>query len=282
MQAVPVSSSPIRLTSLQSRVHHPVHRALALALEHRIGERVEPVLEGDWRVVREQLFEGHIQLGTLCSPYYLAEQENEHPRLVCLAGLASESFESLGKPLYCSKLIVLDSSSFQTVESLRGARVGYNEPHSLSGHHSLRIFFQERGTPHDFFGSVFKTGGHRASLRALRAKKVDVVALDSTVEDYFLRFDPKPLEELRTLATIGPFPHPPLVGHRSLGEERLAQIRLALLSLCEDQGLTEQLRRFGFHGLLPYQPEDMQALAERLKGSSNVRLAPEHHSLVGI
>lgn len=267
----------LALTSLQSRVHHPAHEAVAEALGRRLERVVEPILRGDWRRLLRRLGSGDIALGTLCAPYVAADRARNEPRWEVLGGLVPRG--SGGLPRYSSSLVVRAGAGLERVEDLRGRRFGFNEPFSLSGFHSVRLWLAARGERRDFFAEAVETGGHRASLRALRAGRVDVVALDSTVEAWHRRYRPEVVDDLHRVATLGPHPHPPLVAHRGLGEDLLARLREAIRALPEDGRLQDALQALDFEGLVPHPGGALEALAESLRGAVDVRLAPRRRDL---
>ena len=232
--------------------------------------------------MRRRLYAGHIHLGTTCAPYYLEERRRAHPRWVLLGALAPSPHGVGGRALYGSTLMVRDRDGPRDVEGLRGLRFGFNEPLSLSGHLAVHLWLAESGEARDFFGEAVETGGHRASLRALRAGEVDVVALDSTVEAHLRRHRPDGLAGLRALLALGPHPHPPLVAHHTLGPELLAALRATLPTLHESPALAPLLASYDFDRLVVMDDADLDELAERLKGAHGVRLAPRTRDLRGI
>jgi ABC-type phosphate/phosphonate transport system substrate-binding protein len=258
-------------------VHHPAHEAVAEALGRRLERVVEPILRGDWRRLLRRLGTGDIALGTLCTPYVVADRARLEPRWEVLGALVPRG--AAGLPRYSSSLVVRAESSLSEVEDLRGRRLGYNEPFSLSGYHSVRLWLAGRGEARDFFAEIVETGGHRASLRALHAGHVDVIALDSTVEAWHHRYRPEVVQELRRVATLGPHPHPPLVVHRGVDEVVRTRLREAMASLAEDPELGKALEALDFEGLAPLREDDLEELARALHEARGVRLAPSRRDL---
>lgn len=257
-------------------MHHPAYEAVAEALGRRLGRVVAPALRGDWRVLLRRLAAGEVALGALCSPYVVADQARDEPRWEVLGALAPRG---TGGPWYASSLVVRAASPFRDLEDLRGRRLGFNEPFSLSGYHGLRLWLAARGERRDFFGEAIETGGHRASLRALHADQVDVISLDSTVEAWHRRYRPEVIGDLRTLATLGPHPHPPVVVHRSVDAATRAALRAAIPTLAEDPDLAVALDALDFEGLVPLPGDALVELAARLAGAVDVRLAPRRRDL---
>ena len=249
---------------------------MADAFGRRLDRVVAPVLQGDWRQLLRRLTAGDIAMGTLCTPYVVADRARRRPRWEVLGALVPRG---AGGPLYTSSLVVREDSDLHCVEDLRGLRFGFNEPFSLSGYHSVRLWLAGRGEDRDFFAEVCETGGHRAGLRALHADLVDVIALDSTVEAWHHRYRPEVLGDLRRLETLGPHPHPPLVVHRGVGEEVLAALRAALPALAEDEALQSVLDGLDFEGLAPLPETALEELAGALQGAAGLRLAPRRRDL---
>lgn len=61
---------------------------------------------------------------------------------------------------------------------MRGARLAFNEPHSMSGFVALSRDLEAMGESLSIFGESVQTGGHRASIVAVAGGKADIAAID--------------------------------------------------------------------------------------------------------
>jgi phosphonate transport system substrate-binding protein len=174
---------------------------------------------GDWR----ELERGAIDIAFICSPP------------VTWLGAAVEAIGAPvltdqrfgGKPLYCSEIIVHRDSPFQSLEDLRGSRWAINESSSWSG---FWVTLQRVGS-WEFFGEVIEAGFHEKALRMVARGEIDGAAIDCHVLDVVRRLDPKLVERVRVVETLGPAPSQPVVVRAGLDPEVKARIRDRLLEL---------------------------------------------------
>ena len=196
----------------------PCNRRLYEFLAEMCGA-AELVDGGDWR----ELERGGIDLAFVCSPPMI--WLGDAVEAIAAPVLTDSRFG--GKPLYCSEVIVHRDSRFQSLEDLRGARWAINEPSSWSGYW---VTLQRVGS-WDFFGEVVEAGFHEAALRMVADGKIDGAAIDCHVLGVVRRLDPKLVEHVRVVETLGPAPSQPVVVKAGLDPEVKARIRDRLLEL---------------------------------------------------
>src|SRR3954451_10110925 len=123
---------------------------------------------------------GEVDVGFICAPSYRALAA-AHPPSVALAGAAPvfDDERNHGRPVYCAELLVPCSSSATSLLDLAGTRFGYNDLASQSGYRALLDRLTELGLDDTHFAAMVPTGGHRASLDALRAGTIDGASIDS-------------------------------------------------------------------------------------------------------
>lgn len=73
---------------------------------------------------------------------------------------------------------------------MRGARLAFNEPHSMSGMLALSRDLDAMGEGLSIFSDLVETGGHRLSIRAVAEGRADVATVDCRSWDLALRFEP--------------------------------------------------------------------------------------------
>lgn len=71
-----------------------------------------------------------------------------------------------------------DGAAFLPLDLLRGARLAFNEPHSMSGRLALKADLEAAGGGLSIFSGLLETGGHRLSIRAVAEGRSDVAAID--------------------------------------------------------------------------------------------------------
>lgn len=119
------------------------------------------------------------------------------------------AFEGGEGPLYSSALLMRGEESASTkgkmqkpgdllgrgmslfpLDRLRGARLAFNEPSSMSGIRGLRRDLEARGESLAVFTELVETGSHRGSIRAVAEGRADICAIDCRTWDLAQRFEP--------------------------------------------------------------------------------------------
>lgn len=88
----------------------------------------------------------------------------------------------------------LDGAAMLPLDRLEGKRLGYNEPHSMSGLLALTQDLANAGQGPAVFSRRIETGGHRASIRAVAAGMADVAAIDCRSWALARQFEPAAAE----------------------------------------------------------------------------------------
>jgi ABC-type phosphate/phosphonate transport system substrate-binding protein len=191
---------------------------------------------------------GEVDLGFICTPSYRALAAARPPS-VALAGGAPvfDDPRNEGRPVYFSELVVADRCQATSLRELAGCRFGYNDLASQSGYRSLLDRLAALGLSERHVGALVLTGGHRASLDALRDGAIDAAAIDSNT----LLGLGGPPPGTRVIETWGPYPVQPVVVAATLDEGTVAAIRSALLALP-----AAVLAPFGVTRFAPVAPSD--------------------------
>jgi len=98
---------------------------------------------------------------------------------------------------YCSLIFARKAGP---LESFRGTTAAVNTPDSMSGMLALKLVFAPLAQHGRFFGKAIATGGHVASLLAVRDGKTDVCATDAICVALVRRYRPDYLEGLVEIA----------------------------------------------------------------------------------
>lgn len=181
-------------------------------------------MSGPWGDRMRGLREGSIQAGWICGLLY-AEQflEPGDAIVVPVAAPVMAGARYEGAPIYFGDLVVRAESDVGSISDLDGVMVAYNEPSSLSGYRMLL----------DHFGSLDRcdgaiaSGSHAKSMRMVASGAADLTCIDSTLIDMLAVRSPDALDRLRVVASLGPYPAPPVVARPHAVEplrRRLLQI----------------------------------------------------------
>jgi len=192
---------------------------LAAYLSHGLGSAVRPVDEPAWQAREQLLIRGQAHLGVVCGlQYVLSRERGDEPGLELLAAPVMCGPRYGREPVYFSDVVVRAGHSARTFEDLSGARFGFNERTSHSGHGIVRHTLAARGYTNAFFGSIVESGAHQRSLLLITTGVIDASAIDSTVLETELLRTPDFRPEPRVVATLGPSPIPPLVISRGAAQ----------------------------------------------------------------
>jgi len=130
------------------------------------------------------------------------------------------------------------------LESFRGATAAVNNPDSMSGMLALQLVFGPHAKNGRFFRHAAETGGHVASMIAVRDGQADVCAIDSVCTAMAKAYRPDYLEGLVEIARSPEVPGLPYV---TVGGD-VAKLRQALVAAFADPALREARDRLFLTG----------------------------------
>lgn len=195
--------------------------------------------------------DGQAQFGWICSTSFVQLALSEPVPSVRLVGVAwvPNDPDTDGRPVYFGDLTVRSVSASRSLDDLAGARIGCNDPVSLSGHHALRIALRDRGHDPDSFAELVFTGGHQTSLDLLVAGELDAVVVDSVVRSVRAASDPA-VADLHVIDRLGPWPVQPIVAATSIDDATVDRIRDQLLAANEHPRVQQALAAAGLERLV--------------------------------
>jgi phosphonate transport system substrate-binding protein len=174
---------------------------------------------------RERLFDaGEIDLCWICGLPYADKADAGQGIEPCVAPVMLGARYG-GMPVYFSDVLVQADSCYRSFGDLLGATWAYNEPRSHSGHNVVRYHLAGLGSSLSFFGRLVEAGSHQAALTLIRKGDVAAAAIDSTVFEAEVRWDPSYAHALRAIETLGPSPAPPWVLSAALPRATRVRIR---------------------------------------------------------
>ncbi|QGZ59240.1 PhnD/SsuA/transferrin family substrate-binding protein [Paraburkholderia acidiphila] len=166
--------------------------------------------------------------------------------------IATPIFDAPGceGPRYRSVLVVSAEAwarGANTLEACRGLRAACNGTDSHSGMNAFRHSVAPLARGGRFFASVFWTGSHAATLRALASGAADVGAIDCVTLALLNDSHPEWFGGVRTIGMTHSAPGLPLIASRALGEGQAEALRDALdTALAADPERARTLRLRGF------------------------------------
>src|SRR5262249_51577568 len=141
-----------------------------------------------------------------------------------------------GRPVYFTDVIVRHDHPARSIADLRGAVWSYNDTGSHSGYNVMRHHLLQLGETRGYFGRVVDAGTHQASVPMGLAGAIDASGIASTFLETEIAGRPEIGAGLRTIASLGPSPIPPVVVARHVEPSLAARLRDLFLGMAADPG----------------------------------------------
>ena len=145
-----------------------------------------------------------------------------------ILGTPCYDLEGCDGPTHRAAFIVRAADPAGGLEAMRGRVFGCNSVHSNSGMNLPRLSLARIAGGAPFFRRVAWTGGHLASLRALRVGDIDLCSVDCVTWGLARLHAPELTEDLRVLAWTEPSPCLPFVTSTATGAAEAGALRAAL------------------------------------------------------
>ncbi|SIQ08811.1 ABC-type phosphate/phosphonate transport system, substrate-binding protein [Rhizobium sp. RU33A] len=128
----------------------------------------------------------------------------------------------------CSFIIAREKDAPANLAACRGLRAAINETGSNSGYNLLRAAIAPHAGGRAFFTDILETGGHLASIEAVRSGEADLAAIDCITYDLLRRQAPERIEGLVILTETPRGPNLPFITRLSASDHEIASLRAAL------------------------------------------------------
>ncbi len=117
------------------------------------------------------------------------------------------------------------------LEGFRGLRAAFNAANSQSGYNAFRARVAPLAIQDRFFASALETGGHGASVAAVREGRADLAAIDCVTYAALARYTPQATEGLCIVTTTEAYPGLPLITAQGTPEAEISLLQSALHAL---------------------------------------------------
>lgn len=131
-------------------------------------------------------------------------------------------------PDMCSFIVARERGAPTDLAACRGLRAAINETGSNSGYNLLRAAIAPHAGGRAFFAEILETGGHHASIEAVRNDRADLAAIDCITHDLLRRHAPEQIEGLVILTETPRGPNLPFITRLSATDDEIAALRAAL------------------------------------------------------
>ncbi len=224
----------LRLASFLADNAWPIYEGIAAYLARRLGTPAELLAGVPVAERHRRLDAGAIDVAFICGlPYSQKHDRPDRPvELLCAPVMAASRYG--GQPVYFTDVVVQRDHPARAFADLRGAAWAYNDEGSHSGYNVVRHHLLELGETRGYFGRTVASGRHQTSIQMVLDREVDASGIDSTVLELETVRRPELAGALRTVATIGPSPIPPVVVARGLEAALRARLQDAFLTMAAD------------------------------------------------
>lgn len=226
------TSVAVLFTSYMSSLTDPICDALLESLAARLP--ASPCyLRGDWPTRLALIERQTPDLAWICGLLHVMQETAVSDwQYEPIAAPVMQGARYGDQPVYFADLIVHHQCDFWSLENVLNSRWAINEAGSFSGYHMLKCWL-EHGEPQkmQFAGQLVETGSHLHSITAVINQTADFATIDSTAWDMFVTQQPERAAQLRVIATVGPFPAPPLVIAKTAADSIKADVQQTLLNL---------------------------------------------------
>jgi ABC-type phosphate/phosphonate transport system substrate-binding protein len=239
----------LRLASFLADNARPLYERIAGYLASRLSAPVELLGGMPEEDQHRRLDAGDIDVAFICGLPY--SQKHDRPgrpiELLCAPVMAAPRYG--GRPVYFTDVVVRRDHPARTFADLRGCVWGYNDEGSHSGYNVVRHHLLALGETGGYFGHVVAAGSHQRSIQMVRDRAIDASGIDSTVLELEAVRHPESGADLRTIATLGPSPIPPVVVARGLDpglKARLGDVFLGMSADAAGRAVLAEGRMAGF------------------------------------
>jgi phosphonate transport system substrate-binding protein len=204
------------------------YRQLLDYIGNKMGREIQFVQRKTYGEINELLAKSQIDLAFICSGPYVVGKEKYGFQLVATPEVQNSHF-------YHSYLIVNNTSTFQTLEDLRGRVFAFTDPDSNSGKLVPTYWLWQMGEKaQTFFRKTIYTYSHDNAILAVARGLVDGAAVDGLIWEYYNNKNPIFTSKTRIIRKSEPYGIPPMVASNSIPSELMTKIRSLLFSMHQD------------------------------------------------
>lgn len=204
------------------------YRQLLDYIGNKMGREIQFVQRKTYGEINELLGKGQIDLAFVCSGPYVVGKEKFGFQLVATPEVQNSHF-------YHSYLIVNKTSTFRTLEDLRGRVFAFSDPDSNTGKLVPTYWLSQlNARPETFFKKTIYTYSHDNSIMAVAKELVDGAAVDGLIWEYYHRKNPIFTSKTRIIRKSEPYGIPPMVASNAIPPELMTKIRRLLFSMHAD------------------------------------------------
>jgi phosphonate transport system substrate-binding protein len=169
-----------------------------------------------------------------------------------------------GTSTYHGLIFVRKDSGIAGVEDMKEKRFAFVDKATTAGYLLPLYYFKTNGIdePSTWLKETYFTGTHEGAIRDVLEQQADIGAAKNTMFSRLASTDPRILEELSILTRSPDVPENALCVRADLDESLKDNLRIALLSMDQDEAGKEILQSFGAARFIDTTEEDYTAVFE--------------------
>lgn len=209
-------------------------------LTNTLGVEVEMKLAGDYTGIITGMAHGHIDFAYLGPKSYV-----EAARRANAEALVVEVDGESGLPGYVGTIITKKGSGLKTLADIKGKKWAFTSSQSTSGTLVPTVMFSKKGIdPKKYFSKVVYSGGHEASILAVKAGNVDAASTNNLDFNRGLGKQWKK-DDFNVIYTSDLIPGAPVAVKKDFPASLKMAIKGAMVSYKDPEGL-KRLKNKGF------------------------------------
>ena len=161
-----------------------------------------------------------------------------------------------------SVLIARQEHAHLAPEEFRGLRAAFNAPNSQSGYNAFRAWAAPLAVEGRFFASALETGGHTASVQAVRTGLADLASIDCVTYAALGRYTPPATEGLCIVGTTPAYPGLPLITSKGTSAADMGVLQAAIRKVLSSDETLPTLEALGIVGFETPDPSIYQRCVE--------------------
>jgi phosphonate transport system substrate-binding protein len=201
------------------------YKDLMEVIAQGVGRRAVFSQRRTYAEVNELVEQHEVDIAFVCSGPYTKGHEEFGMELLAVPVVQ-------GKKVYHSYILVHCDSSARSLADLRGKCFAFTDPHSNTGCLVPTYLLAQMGeTPESFFSSLFYSGSHDRSIKAVADGVADGAAVDSLIWEFLSAVDPVDTARTKIIAKSPPYGMPPVVIHPEFDDHLKQRLKTTLLSI---------------------------------------------------
>lgn len=235
------------------------YQDLVRYLGSRLDRPVEFKQRKTYRETNALIERSEVDVAFICSGAYVEAKDKGQIELLAVP-------VSHGRPHYRAYILANRVSGITSLERMRGHRFAFTDPLSHTGYiYTRERVRQLRSTIDDFFTESFFTYAHDNSIRLVDKGIVDGASVDGLIYDYFVRYFPDRVRNVRVIERSDYFGIPPVVVPVSSPDSLVRRLRGILCHMHEDPQGMEILEKLMIDRFIEGRDEEYNSIREFLR-----------------